>query len=195
MNPGVRGVKETNEILTRLPREIERRVVRAALLKGARIVAARIRAMAPFEEGNIKKNVRARLATASEVAKLQGLKTRSAIRGFSRSGAFQQSLPIALAGVGKRGWYARLIEYGWWLSKHRKVIGTKASGKPQKAKSERIKFIPARPFIRPAYEATKHEAASAISVELDKGVREAARALSGEYRTSGFSKRGRTFIG
>lgn len=166
------GVPELLAVLHQLPNEIERRVVRDALMAGARIIAARMRAGCPVggiidkdkHPGFTKSHIRARMATARQVGQIAGISGR-ARRQFALSSQ-GKSIQWALAGVTGAAYWAKFVEYGWILTTH-------------KPGHRQVKHISAKPFLRPAFEATRAQAQAAISERLALGVQDAARRLAG----------------
>lgn len=209
------GASELDKVLQMLPEEIARKDVNAALYAGAAIVAAAMKSSCPVgaeshiyratsakgwqsvfskkksrmvhrsarsgktgveierQPGYGKKQIRPRLARPSEFKKI------AEIVGDSNISA------AAVAGVGSKAFYLKFIEWGWILTSH----GKSRSGR------RRIKHIPPRPFLRPAWEMSKMSALNIIGQTLGRAIEKSAERLSGAYRSSGFSSRGRTFIG
>ena len=146
----VRGLRELQDALKKLPKKLERRVLNSALSAGARIMVKDAKNRAPVlkdllnpnrRPGTLKKNIRARPIkpyehTASVIVGVRKLSSK-AITAFKKS----QS--------GKKGgsqnpndpFYWRFVEFG--------------TSKMQ-----------ARPFLRPAFEAKKFEAATTIKQKL-----------------------------
>lgn len=184
----IQGADELDRVLRLLPEEIARRVAERAVLAGARVVRDEMKLRAPVGDkahesvgrkgklrgvftvrmpGYLKKNVRARLARPREYGAIARL------LGHNRF------VVAALAGVSAKAFYARFIEWGWMLTSR---------------KGRRIRFIGPQPFLRPAWEASKHRALETIARTLAAGIEDAARRLAGPYARSGFSRRGRSFI-
>lgn len=172
----IQGADEIDAVLKLLPEEIARKVLNNALLAGARVTAAEMRSRCPVDAevrtgakhppGYGKKQIRARLARPSEYGKI------AQQMGNNKFAA------AAVAGPGKRAFYLRFIEWGWMLTIRKK----------------RIRFIGPRPFLRPSWDSTRSAALDAIGKKSAEGIEKAAHKLAGQYRTSGLSKRGRTFI-
>lgn len=185
----IKGADELDRALALLPEEIGRKVLNNAVLAGARVVAREMKIRAPVGDkahenvsrkgkllavrmpGFLKKNVRARMARPSEYG------------AIARLVGHNRFVTAAVAGVSPRAFYARFVEWGWVLT--RKTKGG----------LKRIKFIAPQPFLRPAWDATKFRALEVIGATLARGIDDAARRLAGRYGASGFSRRGRSFIG
>lgn len=184
----LKGADELDKALAMLPEEIGRRVLNRAVLAGARVVAKEMKIRAPVGDkahetvnrkgktiavrmpGYLKKNVRARMALPREYGAIARL------LGHNRF------VVAAVAGVSSKAFYARFIEWGWMLTRKTRT------GK------KRLRFVGPQPFLRPAWDAVKMRALETIGVTLAQGIDEAARRLAGRYATSGFSRRGRSFI-
>jgi HK97 gp10 family phage protein len=178
---GLEGAAELDKLLQALPEEIARNVARQAMLAGARVVAAEMKARCPVNAevatnqkhppGYGRKQIRARIATNRDTGQI----------GQIIGGRFSIA---AWAGVGSKGWYLKFPEWGWMLTGH---------GKGRHAR-QKIRHIPPKPFLRPAWESSKMKALDAIGRALGAGIEKAAARLAGPYAKSGFSKRGRTLI-
>lgn len=185
------GASELDAVLKMLPEEIARKVVNEALLQGAKVTAAEMKARCPVgaeahvynfrskllgglvrkrKAGYGRSQIRGRLAQKKEMGKI------AEIVGDPRVSA------AALAGVGSRAFYLKFIEFGWMLTSHGKR-GRRG-----------VKHIPAKPFLRPAWQTSKDKALYVIGQTLGKGIETAALKLAGPYSQSGFSKRGRMFM-
>jgi hypothetical protein len=172
-NANLQGFDELDSLLRMMPEEIGRRVLNKAVLDGARVVAKEMRIRAPVgddaDEGGSK-------------GRKPGFLRRNIRARMARPSEYGDNrfVTAALAGVSSKAWYAKLIEYGW--------VFTSSKGKG-------VRFIGPRPFLRPAWDSTKAAALATVSRSLAIGIEQAAIRLAGRYRTSGFSRRGRTFIG
>lgn len=135
----VRGLRELSDALKALPKKLERRVLKAALMTGAREIANEAKLRVPFRTGAVRRNIRARPGRPDQghnatvivsVRKLTG-------RQISR-----------LKAKGKRvddPFHWRFVEFG--TSK-----------------------MPARPFMRPAFESKKVSAAHSIKDALKRRI-------------------------
>lgn len=171
------GAAELDQVLRLLPEEIARKVLDKAVLEGARVVAREMKIRAPMGKvddandrppGFLRRNVRARLARPREYGSIAVLVGHA------------NFVTAAIAGVSAKAFYARFVEWGFTLTSHK--------GLP-------VRFIGPRPFLRPAWDSTRAAALKTVIGALAKGIEDAAVRLAGPYRSSGFSRRGRTFIG
>jgi hypothetical protein len=184
----LKGADELDRVLAMLPEEIGRKVLDRAVLEGARVVAREMKMRAPVGEkahesvskkgrlkavltvrkpGFLKRNVRARMARPREYG------------AIARLIGHNRFVTAAIAGVSSRAFYARFVEWGWVLTSR---------------KGRRIRFIGPKPFLRPAWDATRFRALETVGRTLAAGIEQAAARLAGRYRTGGFSSRGRTFL-
>lgn len=161
----VKGLRELRQALLELPSKLDRRILTAALMPGAKLIRdeARLRAPVlknadPRRRAGVVRNavraqsgrpdpgmtatviVRVRPLTAKQVGKF---KTRQRKKGRRVRGADNPSDPF----------YWRFLEFG--TSKH-----------------------PARPFLRPAFESKKEVAAQAIKPALAAAIEAAAAKLN-----------------
>lgn len=56
----IKGLRELQEAMRQLPKKLERRVLNAALMTGAREIANEAKARAPVRTGTLRRNIRAR---------------------------------------------------------------------------------------------------------------------------------------
>ena len=156
----VKGLRELRETLLRkIPLEYQGKVLQAALAAGARLTVAQAKSNAPELTGRLK---RAIYATRDS----RNSKTTYEQRVVSvRRGKKQQK-------NNRDAFYWKFVEFGHRIVPRAKGQSTRAARK--KAAGQ----VPARPFMRPAFEATKAKAAQVIAdrlkVELDKAAKKAA---------------------
>ena len=150
----VRGLKELNRALLALGKTEGRKVLRAAMRSGAKVIAVEAKAKAPvgtrshrFKEkgqwitvrpGNLKRSIRPR-----------ALPKRQVSRG-------EMEVIVALAG---RGFYGRFLEWGWRAGKQGKYIAPKSR------------------ILNSAYDAKRQEAFQVIQREAGAGIEAAAARL------------------
>lgn len=102
-----------------------------------------------------------------------------------KSGPTQQTFFVTvrkgkkLQGQGKKGnksqdaYYASWVEFGHWMNTTGKALSGGRSRDAKRAAAIAAghnKFVPAYPFMRPAYEAKKFDAVSAIKAYLEKRI-------------------------
>jgi HK97 gp10 family phage protein len=189
------GARELDRVLQMLPEEIARKVVNNSLRAGARVVAEEMKARCPIgAEAHVYRHKKKRMFTGKVTVRPAGFgkkQIRARLAQPSEYGAIGSIVgdsnisAAAVAGVGSKAFYLKFLEWGWILTSHG---GGRSSRK-------RIKHISPRPFLRPAWETTKMAALEKIGRNLGSGIEKAAERLAGSYANSGFSKRGRTFIG
>jgi len=156
------GGRELSKKLMQLEPKIGRKVIRQSLRVGAKIVAARTKAAAPVGPG------RDRLRTKKGVTKYERnpgyLRKAITVRSLTKNkrGTFavmstfdtRRFPDLVSVSEGKRYFYPAAVEYG-----HR------ASGI--------FKFgpdVPPHPFIKPAFNAAKGQAAQAVLSSMAKGI-------------------------
>lgn len=149
----IEGLKELQAALSRLPRELDRKVLNAALMAGARPMVAAIKARAPVDTGTLARNIRAR-----PVRPYPG-NTATVEIGVRRLNKRQVNLlreKARKAGQSTRvnAWYWRFLEFG--TSK-----------------------MTARPFLRPGFEAEKIGAIETIKTALARRIEREATRLGG----------------
>lgn len=190
----LQGAAELDQVLAGLPHEIAKTVAEKAVLAAARVVAADMQSRTPIgavkhfykhrKKGKFTGDLSIRkpgFARAHIKARLLYGRNLALAQEVFPGGAF----PVAAAGATKEAFYLRFIEYGWNLTRGRRG-----------AKGRKIlKHIPAHPFLRPAWEGSKHAALDAMGKVLAAGVEKAAERLATRsYAQSGFSVRGRSLL-
>jgi HK97 gp10 family phage protein len=194
--PGqIQGSRELDRLLRELPEKVAKRVSNSAMRAGAKVVASAIKANAPV------RSYRGLLRTKHKVDKnrpssLDAFSTRVSVRGKGNLRASVRSRVtsrrsdvtaanqllrggkasvVALAGVSERAFYARFLEYGFAL-----VRG--GSGGSRRGPGRVVGHVPAKPFIRPAYEASKNLALRVVGDRLWKGIEREARKMARKRR-------------
>lgn len=151
----VRGLRELQDAMLALPRQLDRRVLNAALSPAGRIIANEAKLRVAIRTGNVRRNIRAR------PVRPMGGHTASVIVSVRRLSARQ--IGKLKAKGGKQGanasdpWYWRHVEMG----------------------TSRMR---ARPFLRPAFEAKKVEAAFEVKNALRRRIEIEAKKLRGWAR-------------
>lgn len=149
----VKGLAEINQRLSQLGPKVERTVVRKALAAGAAVIRDEARLRAPVYTGNV-----------SEGHPPPGTLKKSIWQKYipeaSRSGRTVFFVGVrhgkGRQSVGKKS--LNLDAYYWWFVE----FGSRNNR-------------PARPFMRPAYEAKKGAAVDAIADVLSSGIAQAAK--------------------
>lgn len=148
----VRGLRELSDALKALPKKLERRVLNAALMTGAREIAKEAQIRAPVDTGALRRNIRARPGrpmdghTASVIVNVRRLSSRQVARLKQKGGRSA----------------ANAQDPYWWLFQE---FGTSK--------------MTARPFLRPAFEARKVSAAFTIKDALKRRIEKEAEKLRG----------------
>ena len=169
------GLKELQASLQRLPENIAKNVLRGAVNAGAAVIR---------DEAKLKSPV---MHEAIPSHQPPGTLKRAIIvkQIPEKSGPTQQTFFVTvrkgkkLQGQGKKGnksqdaYYASWVEFGHWMNTTGKAL---SGGRNRDAKRTAAiaaghnKFVPAYPFMRPAYEAKKFDAVSAIKAYLEKRI-------------------------
>lgn len=137
----LQGGKELNDILQRLPIDVETKVLRSAMGKAARVLRDEVRAMAPMESGDMKKAIKS---------------TRKTKKG---------QVIARVKMLGKHSFLGHFMEYG--VSPHLITAqkgGVLRIGRNRVGKAVKHPGHVARPFMRPALDAN---AAKVITLVAD----------------------------
>lgn len=147
----IHGLRELQERLRQLPRELQGKVLTQALREGGRVIVKDAQGRAPVavaahpvgkgkeqvQPGNIRRNIVMRAVKETDSTATVSIGVRSSGKKSN-----------------KNAFYWRFLEFG-------------------------TKFIAARPYMRPAFEARKLEAAQKIKEALAKRIDAAVRKLGG----------------
>jgi len=182
----VKGLKELERALSELPEKVARKVLVAAVRDGAELIRARAAQLAPHNPAIPLGKPSWRTMRLRE-----GIKKSVSVKGHGAAGA------TVRAKVGldvKHAFFGRFIEKGWFpagrmhvaprATRHlRKVTGdltaivfTRRNSRAKDA-VKTTKQIPARPFMRPAFEQMKQAALDLIRTRLAAGIQRAASEL------------------
>lgn len=144
------GMRELYEALsTKIPRNMEAKVLQKALAAGTAVTLKQARRNAPKDTGVLR---RALFAKRSRFGQSPTMEVR--IIGVRKGKKAQKN--------NRDAYYARWIEYG-----HRARTSKRFPGPPV--------FVPAQPFLRPAFESTKNQALQAILAKLPDAIEDAKR--------------------
>jgi HK97 gp10 family phage protein len=159
----VTGLKELDRKLGELGDKQAKKIIRDALKAAGAVFEAAVRARAPVRSGSTSGTALPPGALKNDI---------DSVLGTTDDGG--PALPAVIVRPGK---YTRRaaewVEYG-----HRQVHGgyskVLASGK-RRGPGREVGAVPAHPFVRPAYEAAREEAAAVCCNELVFGVEKAAK--------------------
>lgn len=152
----VAGLQELREAMLQLPKRLDRRVLNAALLAGARIIAKDAEGRAPVLQepdprrrpGTVRRNIRARPVRpfagrdATVMVSVRELNARQ-IANFKKRFLVHNSRAARSANNPNDPFYWRFLEFG--TSK-----------------------MPARPFLRPAFAARREEALAVFRLRMSE---------------------------
>lgn len=173
----VSGLTELRDtLLKRLPEALQGKASQAALAKAARPIVAMAKSLAPTRAPA------GFMGPVPEGARYGGTLKRMIASWRNREST--KTYESRFIGVRGRAWYWRFIEFGRGaIEKASGSLGTPGKG----FFGKRVKAMPARPFLRPAFEAMKLQAfaifAKALEPAIDK-VAKAARQRSIKRATS-----------
>jgi HK97 gp10 family phage protein len=148
----LKGFEDIEKILEALPKSLGPKVVRQCLRKGVRPMVRAAKANAPKDEGTLKKSI-------------------GVINGGKTQGTAIVVGPRRGAGKTADGWHGHFVEYG---------VSPRIVKKPTREhykKNTKLGDMPAKPFMRPAWDSTRdivrQEIARSLKAVLDsnfKGV-------------------------
>jgi len=150
------GFNELLQQLHQVEAALEHKLAQEAVEAGAQVVLAQAIANVPVDEGVLKSQLR-----------------------ISRPRKRSRSRAAALVGTGTKyargrvdGFYGSFVEYGHFLGKRHP---TRKAGSSLGARGQQRKWVPPKPFIRPAVDSKGAEAIEAMRSVLAAGIEAAAR--------------------
>jgi HK97 gp10 family phage protein len=153
-NISIEGLEETVAMLEQAPRTIAARGYRKALQAGANVIANAVEARTPIkaeETGGLLEQGELRESLVTDI------ELNSDLRGG-----------VAEIGFGKNGHVALWVEYG-----HRQVEhGAKWADRQKGYEGKLLGEVPAKPFMRPAADASAEAAVDAYAESLKQTVSE-----------------------
>lgn len=171
----ISGLKELQDALQKLPQNIAKNVLRGAVNAGASVIRDEAKLKAPVMHDAIPSHQPPGTLKRAIIVK----------QIPEKSGPTQQTYFVTvrkgkkLQGQGKKGnksqdaYYASWVEFGHWMNTTGRALG---GGRNRDAKRSAAvaaghnKFVPASPYMRPAYEAKKIDAVEAIKAYLEKRI-------------------------
>jgi HK97 gp10 family phage protein len=151
----ITGLKELRIALIRtVPQHFQGKVLQKALAAGAKPMIADAQIRAPVKTGKLERSI-------------YSYRDR---RGSTRT---KESRFIGVGTKGKLGaFYWKFIEFGRGvISTTGRTLGTPESGFFGKT----VRAVPAKPFLRPAFEATKNQSVAVIKTKLQSELEIAAK--------------------
>jgi HK97 gp10 family phage protein len=153
----IQGLSELQAALRTLPDKLQRKAVRSALAKAAKPIVAAARQLAPVKSGRMRRAIysyRDRASTKTYESRLISVK---------RGKRYQKS--------DRDAYYWKFVEFGRAAIESEKTLGNEQSG----FFGKRVKAVPPRPFMRPAFEQNKYKALQIVKDELAQAVATLAR--------------------
>lgn len=166
----VKGLKELQQSMKALSANVAKNVLRGAVNAGARVVRNQARSNAPV------------LHAAIPSHQPPGTLKRSIVASFirERSNTNQAMYYVTVRqgkkyrGQGKRQTMSQDAYYGAWVELGHYFVGHRAQNTTwenhRKAQMSRGVYVPAHPFLRPAYEARKQESVEAMKRYLEQRI-------------------------
>lgn len=177
----VKGLRELNDALNALPQNIAKNILRGAVNAGAAVIRKEAALRAPVyqpgkygapdervDPGRLKRAIYQTHAPERSSAIVQ-----TVLVGV-RQGRDQRAKQRGKRVMNLDAYYAKWVEFGHWYVPPR-TTGTRKAHRAKYA-APPGRFIPAQPFMRPAFEAKKNAAIQAIEQYLRERIpREASK--------------------
>lgn len=147
----VKGLREIEQALKRLPIELERKVLRRAVLAGAGVIRDEARRLAPVRTGALRQNIVARYHKR-------------------KNGLVRYDVGIRKGRKGMDAYYASMVEFGTSphiiRAKKKKALGVDG----RFGSVVRHPGASARPFMRPAFDSKYNEAIDKVGQVVRRAV-------------------------
>ncbi|MBX9877631.1 MAG: HK97 gp10 family phage protein [Candidatus Obscuribacterales bacterium] len=192
----VKGLKEVNDVLIKLPKKLANRSLRKGLMKASRVIVDEAKRNVPKQTGNLADSIMTvgGKSTDPELKNVVVIGLRLTSKADMRKLAAKKITSAQITD----GFYGKFVEFGHFAGKrfsysrkltsreqHEGIIYKRAAkhGMPR-VDSERRRvgahnFVPAKPFMRPALESKWQESvtvfAQVMTGEIDRSVKELAR--------------------
>lgn len=167
---GISGLTELRSTLLRLPQAVQGRASQSALAKASAPIVRMAKSLAPVAfVGPLRPGQRAPQAGLLRKS-IYAFRNRQSTRTY-------ESRFIGVRSGRNKAWYWKFIEFGRGSMTSDKSLGTPGKGFFGKS----VNAAPAKPFLRPAFEALKHRAIDIYQKALAPAVEKYA---TREYRKS-----------
>ncbi len=155
------GFDELLQQLHQMEAAVEHRLAQEAVDAGAAVVLAQAIANVPVDTGNLK-----------QLLKIRRPKKRSRSRAAALVGTGTQYTSRGYAAGRQDDFYGSFVEYGHFLGKRH---ARRTPGSPLGARGQQRKWVPPKPFLRPAVDSKRGEAIEIMRSVLAAGIEAAAR--------------------
>lgn len=169
----VTGLQELNRNLARLADDVQRKYLRGAVAAGARLIRDAAIKNVPIRSGTLR-----RALYSKWIQEASGNNRQTFLVSVRRGKQFQAKTRTSKKGritktKSSDAYYWTWIEFGHVATGPTRIAGgaLRRERSRQKLKSAG-RFVPPRPFLRPAFESNKTAAIEAVRVELAKRIAE-----------------------
>lgn len=183
----VKGLSDLNAALAMLPEQIAKNVLRGAVNAGASVIRKEAVRLAPVYEpgkygvpdprvdpGRLKRAI-----FQKHAPERSSITAQTVIIGV-RKGKSERAKQRGGRTVNLDAYYAKWVEFGHWYVPPRKPGYTRKMHRARYATPPGL-YVPARPFMRPAFEAKKGDAIKAIEQYLRERIPREAYKLGMSY--------------
>lgn len=189
----VKGLKELNDALLKLPKKLANRSLRKALMKASRVIVDEAKRNVPKDTGNLADSIMVvgGRSTDPELRNVVVIGLRVASKADMRKLVADRNHKIL------DGYYGKFVEFGHFAGKRfsysRKLtsreqhegISYKRAAKHQMPKADSSKnrvgvhrFVPAKPFMTPALESKWNESVQVFAAEMTKEIDRSTKELA-----------------
>jgi len=159
----VKGLKEMERLLRKLPDRVAANALASALRAGGRPIIRQARKNLGGTNSAIAQTLK------TKVLRKRGKGIRAALVG---AGVSKRRNKATGETVTRDGWYAHIVEFGTLASRTRPLS---SKTKRKKHKSPLPRGLKSKPFLRPAFDTTKSASLNAISKKLWANIKKELR--------------------
>lgn len=172
----VTGLTELNTALRKLAEDVQKKYLRGGVAAGARVVKSAAVRNVPVKSGTLRRAIYSKW-----MREASGNERQTFLVSVRRGKRYQAKTVTSKKGRSRTtknndAYYWTWVEFGHVATGPTKIKGgTARREKARKALKSSGKFVPPRPFLRPAFEANKLAIIEAVRVELAKRIMEGLR--------------------
>jgi len=166
---GLAGLPEIREVLRTLPKETEQKVIAVAMRRAAKPLVSAAKQFAPKRTGALKESIGFVVRKGRN-----GRSSYAAVgpaSGYYRGGAAVKH-GASVRGADNPAKYAHLVEFGHVAVKPQKNTSRR------KRTAQAGRFVPAKPFMRPALLAASDAVATELAAGVEQGIAQALKRLA-----------------
>lgn len=172
----IEGLRELARALEQFPQRLGQNVLRGAVNAGARVIRDEAKTQAPVETGTLKRSI-----YTKRIREESGTLVQTYFVGVRRGKQYRSLTTKTGKDRSMDAYYAPFVEYGHFTRRSGGRLRFTNRGQrnnqqlSDEVQSGQVRWIPAQPFMRPAWDARKDDALKAIADYLMRRIPEEVR--------------------